>query len=134
MALKLRGNAWYLKKTVKVNGVSKVREFPLKVYGGAGNRKAAEREATKLERNVNRANAAAGVMEEFGIEKRAPKAATAPTLADHWTKVKEFYPGARDRRAMTVWLEMPREGSTWGATRLDAFTRSDCDAAMTARR
>ena len=42
MTLKLRGKAWYLKKTIKVNGVSKVREFPLKVYGGEKNRSRAE--------------------------------------------------------------------------------------------
>jgi integrase len=134
MALKLRGNAWYLKKTAVADGVSKVREFPLKIYGGEASRAKAEKAAAKLTLEINRASAAAGVMEAFGIEKRAPKPATAPTLKEHWENVQELYPGARDRRAMTVWLELPREGTTWGATRLDAFTRSDCEAAMAARR
>jgi hypothetical protein len=73
-------------------------------------------------------------MEAFGIEKRAPKKATAPTLRDYWTKVQTFYPGDRDRRVMTVWLDLPHEQSTWGETPLNAFTCSDCDAAMAARR
>jgi integrase len=135
MALKLRGNAWYLKKTVRINGVSKVKEFPLKVYGGEANRKHAEKEAAKLAKDVNRANAAAGVFEEFGIEKRAPKVAAAPTLSAFWKQVQDFYPGDRDRRVMAVWLELPRDyTTTWGATALDAFTRSDCESAMTLRR
>jgi integrase len=132
--LKLRGNAWYLKKTVKVNGQSKVREFPLKIFGGEANRKKAEKAAAKLALEINEANAASNVMDAFGIEKRAPKKATAPTLSSYWKDVEDFYPGDRDRRVMAVWLELPRESSTWGATRLDAFTRSDCEAAMTARR
>ena len=57
-----------------------------------------------------------------------------PTLADYWTQVQQFYPGDRDRRVLTVWLELPHGSSTWGDTRLDVFTRSDCEAAMTARR
>ncbi len=133
MALKLRGNAWYLRKTIRLNGVSKVKEFPLKVFGGEANRKKAEKAAAKLALDIQ-PNAAAGVMETFGIEKRAPKAADAPTLNEHWAKVKAFYPGDRDQRVMSVWVELPYGSSTWGATRLDAFTRSDCEAAMTARR
>ena len=35
---------------------------------------------------------------------------------------------------MTGWLELPHGQSTWGETGLDAFTRSDCEAAMNARR
>jgi hypothetical protein len=97
--------------------------------------KQAEKEAAKLTKTVNSANAAAGVMEAFGIEKRAPKAADAPTLAQYWKQVEDFYPGDRDRRVMAVWLDLPRDyTTTWGATRLDAFTRSDCEAAMTLRR
>jgi integrase len=135
MGLKLRGNAWYFKKRVRIEGVSKVKEFPLKVYGGEANRKKAEAEAVKLTRDINSLNAAAGVMETFGIEKRTPKIeATATTLASHWEKVQEFYPGERDRRAMTVWLDLPREKTTWGVTPLDAFTRTDSEAAMAARR
>lgn len=133
MSLKLRGNAWYLRKTVRVNGVSKVREFPLKLFGGEADRGKAEKRAAKMAKDIDAGNAATAVMEAFGIEKRTAKA-DAPTLAAYWKTVKAFYPGARDQRAMRDWLDLPRELTTWGGTQLDRFTRSDCEAAMTARR
>lgn len=133
MYIKLRGNAWYLKKTVVVNGVSKVREFPLRLYGGEANRKKAEKAAEKMLKQITRASTTAEVMAEFGIE-HAKKPEAAPTLAAYWEDVRAHYPGDRDRRAMSGWMNLPHEQSTWGATRLDVFTRSDCESAMTARR
>jgi hypothetical protein len=72
VSLKLRGNAWYLKKTVKVNGVSKVREFPLRIYGGEAARKKAETAATKLEKQINEANAAAAVWKR-SVSRNVPR-------------------------------------------------------------
>lgn len=151
MTLKLRGKAWYLKKTVEMNGVSKVREFPLKVYGAADccrdgscnvekpkcvHRKVAVVAGEKLEKEINDLNAAAGVMDKLGIEKRDPKAKKdTPTLRVWWDKVKQFYPDSQMRRRVEHWLTLPFEGArTWGAARLDEIKKSDCLAALACRR
>lgn len=103
MYIKLRGRAWYLKKTVVVDGLSKVREFPLRLYGGEADRKKAEKKAATVAKEIDRANAAIDVMAEMGIEP-APKPTTAPRLTAYWEVVKTHYPGDRDKRAMTGWL------------------------------
>jgi integrase len=135
MTLRLRGNAWYLKKTVQVNGKSVRREFPLKVFGGETARKQAEAAAKKLEKDIDRANATAGVMAEFGIKQQTDDTADVPTLREWWAKVKALYSSRDDNNRVETWLALPFAGtSTWGATALDQIKKSDCLAGLAARR
>jgi integrase len=133
MSLRLRGNAWYLKKTIKVGGVSKVREFPLKVFGGEAARKKAEAAAKTLEQTINKASAAADVMAEFGI-RQAPDEKRVPTLRAWWESVQNFY-GEELHPKVEHWLTFTFGlTSTWGATPIDQFKKSDCLKALTTRR
>lgn len=133
MTLRLRGNAWYLKKTVQVKGKSVRREFPLKVFGGEPARKQAEAAAKKLEKDIDRANATAGVMAEFGIKQQDTDDTQAPTLKAWWEKVKTLYSVDHHPRVET-WLALPFGSSTWGQTAIDQFKKTDCLAALAARR
>ena len=87
MAIKMRGSAWYWKGTVRADGVSSVKEIPLRLYGGEADRQRAEKAALKVQREVTRANSALDVMAEMGIEP-APKPTTAPQLTAYWEVVK----------------------------------------------
>lgn len=155
MTLNLRGNAWYLRKTIKVNGKSKVRDFPLKVRGAdpccqppkkravgvepctndkpCKFRRKALTAARMLADDVDRKNAAAGVNKEFGIEQQRAKK-DVPTLRQWWGRVKEFYDVEHHPR-IERWLAFPfQQRRTWGDAPLDEIQKSDCLAALTTRR
>ena len=138
MAVKLRGNAWYLKKSV--DGVTK--EFPLGFYGGEADRKKAEKAGVKMAKEIDQAKAAAKMLERLGLSPKVEEEAPAVlTLAEWWAKYRRAFGHkksprviTRDLTTMTTWLQLPfRPGQTWGETPLDKFKQSDCAVALAVR-
>lgn len=139
MGLKLRGNAWYLRKMVD----GKAKEFPLGLYGGEADRKRAEKAAEKMRRQVDEAVAAAKMLARLGLGQKAEAPVAVPTFAERWARDQKAYAAskkpkvvARDAVVVARWMALPcaSSGLTWGETPLDRFVRSDCESAMTLRR
>ena len=130
MGLRLRGEAWWLRKAV--DGVT--HEIPLGVYGGEPNRKQAEKAASKAVETLMEARTGRRVMASLGLPIPAKKAAS-PTLAEWWVVYEETYTSlkaartqARDRSIMAHWLPL------LGTRRLDDIKQVDCLNAIYARR
>jgi integrase len=130
MALKLRGNAWYLRKSV--NG--KLKEFPLRIYGGEDDRARAEKAASKMSKNINEGKAAKKVLGKPGLH-AVGKKAPAPTFAEWWEEYRVSHgreknedTQRRDAQVMVPWLAL------LGSKRLDEITSTDCLRAVQARR
>lgn len=139
MALRLAGEAWYLR--CSVNGT--VKDMALGVYGGEANRKRATRAHDLMLKKVAVARADRKAEQQLGI---APKAAptAVPTVAE-WTATylttytphKAESTQARDRYILAQWEAVPArvEGRavTFGSLRLDAVKQMHCLAGIAHR-
>lgn len=143
--LRLIGRAWYLRKTVRgANGKSIPRDIPLKIYGTdkeAQARAAAEKRAAEIDGK----NADMAVLDRYpGLKALSQPTTAVPTLNEWWAKYEKAYAAERRTsddiaRMIKAWLALPRTTAdktltTWGESRLDEITKSDCKLAIRARR
>lgn len=134
MALRLRGNSWYLRKMV--GGV--VKDVALGVYGDERDRKRAAKAAKAMAASLTEAHAATKVLRRYGFDSGDETAAPArPTLtvADWWERYRTTYgplkaPRTReiDARVMAHWLPI------LGAMPLADVKQMHCEAGLAQRR
>lgn len=130
MGLRLRGDAWYLRRNVG----GKRQEIALGIYG-ARNRAKAEKAATTALDELNKARIASSVMKRFGIETPAARVDGEVTFAGWWEDYKRTYaPGktagtqARDEGTIAHWLPI------FGDAKLVDIKQMHCVAGMNLRR
>lgn len=143
-----KGRSWYLKRSRIIEGVRRQCDITLQVYGGDEARGKAEKAAVKKAAEIDAENEAAKSLvrlaEATGQSLKRAKPAVVPTLAEWWADYQVAHVdglSSADRIVgiVTAWLAMPRKASdgkptTWGATRLDLFTQTDCKLALARRR
>lgn len=130
--LKLRGQAWVLRKQID----GRRKDYPLRVYGGAANRPAAEKAAQALERDVLSAHSAVGLLQRAGLHLPKPtKKGDVPLFSDWWTEYEKTYvplkakrTQTRDKQVVSRWLPL------FGHLRLDEIKQIHCLAALQERR
>jgi integrase len=133
VALVLKGEAWYLRKQM----AGERKDHSLKVFGGEANRKRAEKAAVALERQLQQAHAASGVLAKMGLQPQpAAKKADQITLAQWWKRYQEVYEPRKatrtqtaDKARMEQWMALLGED-----TPMVDIKQIDCLNAMNARR
>ena len=136
MGLRLRGDAWWMRKMVG----GTVHDVALGIYGGEKNRKQAERAYKIRGQELQDAHTGKKMLDKLGLTPAAPKA-TVPTLAQWWATYLDTYTPAKatntqahDRFAQTIYCAMPMGASTFGSMPLDAIKPTDCLKALELRR
>src|SRR5688500_10804702 len=90
MGLRLRGDAWWLRKMVG----GTLYEVALGIYGGEKNRKRAETAYKARAQELKDAHTSKTVLGKLGLTPAAPKAEV-PTLADWWETYIDTYTPAK---------------------------------------
>jgi len=136
MSLRLRGDAWWMRKMVG----GTVHDVALGIYGGEKNRKQAEKAYKTRGQELLDAHTSRKMLDKLGLTPAAPKAAV-PTLADWWdiylatyTPAKAANTQAHDRFARAIYCAMPIGASTFGNMSLDEIKQTDCLKVLQLRR